>query len=54
MRRSKDLKGLSMEELDRLLEESQRKQRIAIRIQIAALIGSMICTVIMIIYQITY
>ncbi len=47
----KNLEGLSMEELDRLLEESRRKQRIAIRIQLAAVIGSVICTVAMLIYQ---
>lgn len=52
--RRKSLEGLSMEELDRLLEKSRRKQRIAIRIQLAAVIGSLICTAAMVIYQIVH
>lgn len=54
MIRRKNLEGLTMEELDRLLEESRRKQKLAIRIQLAAAIGSMICTIAMIIYQTVY
>lgn len=54
MARRKSLEGLNMEELDRLLEESRRKQRIAIQIQLAAVIGSLICTAAMVIYQIVH
>lgn len=42
-----------MDELNRKLQESYRKQRIANRIGIVAAVGSMISTAILIIYQIS-
>lgn len=40
-------------EILKMLEESQRKQRIAIRIMLAAAMGSVICTVALIIYEVS-
>lgn len=42
------------EELDRMLQESFRKQQITNRIGLAAAIGSVICSIALIVYQIIH
>lgn len=44
---------MTMEELDRELEKSYKKQRIALRVGGIAAIGSVICTIVVLMCQIS-
>lgn len=43
---------MTLEELNKALEKSQKKQQIALNIGLVAALGSVICTAVLILYQI--